>query len=124
MTAGTIPPNPMALLKSQRIAAVIEAAKADYDFIIIDTPPIALAADGLTLGKLTDGVLLVVRPGVVNTGALTTAKSLLEQSGQHVLGMVMNGIISSNESGSYYGIDRYYGYRVTPELNGAKVSAK
>ncbi len=124
LTAGTIPPNPMALLRSQRIAAVIEAARADYDFIIIDTPPIALAADGLTLGKLADGVLLVVRPGVVNTGAIATAKSLLEQSGQHVLGMVMNGIISSNELGSYYGIDRYYGYRATPELNGAKISAK
>jgi len=124
LTAGTIPPNPMALLKSQRIASVIEAARADYDFIVIDTPPIALAAEGLTLGKLADGVLLVVRPGVVNTGAIATAKSLLEQSGQHVLGMVMNGIISSNESGSYYGIDRYYGYRATPELNGAKISAR
>ncbi|KAM3092402.1 GumC family protein [Phormidesmis sp. 146-35] len=118
LTAGTIPPNPMALLSSKRIAAVIEAAKADYDFIIIDTPPIALAADGLTLGKLADGVLLVVRPGVVNSGAIAAAKSLLNQSGQRVLGMVVNGVIPKNESGSYYGVDRYYGYRPTIKLTG------
>jgi polysaccharide biosynthesis transport protein len=124
LTAGTIPPNPMALLSSQRIASVIQAARADYDFIIIDTPPIALAADGLTLGKLADGVLLVVRPGVVSSGAITTAKSLLKQSGQQVLGMVVNGVIPKNESGSYYGVDRYYGYRPTPKLDGIKLSTK
>ena len=124
LTAGTIPPNPMALLSSQRIASVIEAAKADYDFIIIDTPPIALAADGLTLGKLADGVLLVVRPGVVSSGAIATAKSLLTQSGQQVLGMVVNGIMPKHESGGYYGVDRYYGYRATSRPDGIKLSIK
>jgi capsular exopolysaccharide synthesis family protein len=124
LTAGTIPPNPMALLSSQRIASVIEAAKADYDFIIIDTPPIALAADGLTLGKLADGVLLVVRPGVVNSGVIATIKSLLNQSSQQVLGMVVNGVIPKNESGSYYGVNRYYGHRTTPQLDSIKLSTK
>ncbi|MGV0027885.1 GumC family protein [Phormidesmis priestleyi] len=124
LTAGTLPPNPMALLSSQRIASVIKAAKADYDFIIIDTPPIALSADALTLGKLADGVLLVVRPGVVNSSAIATAKSLLTQSGQQVLGMVVNGVIPENESGSYYSVDRYYGHRPTPQLDGIKLSTK
>jgi polysaccharide biosynthesis transport protein len=110
LTSGTLPPNPIALLNSQRMRSLIESAREDYDFVIIDTPPIALAADGLTLGKLADGVLLVVRPGVVNSAATATAKRLLEQSAQQVLGMVVNGIIPKNESGGYYNMDSYYGY--------------
>jgi succinoglycan biosynthesis transport protein ExoP len=110
LTAGTIPPNPMMLLNSKQMADTLEEIRADYDFIIIDTPPIALTADGLTLGKLVDGMLLVVRPGVVNSDAIHTMKSLLMQASSHVLGIVANGITSKNESGSYYNRDHYYGY--------------
>jgi capsular exopolysaccharide synthesis family protein len=109
LTAGTIPPNPMALLNSKQIADTLEEIRDEYDFIIIDTPPIALTADGLTLGKLADGVLLVIRPGVVNSDAIHTMTSLFSQASSHVLGIVANGITSKNESGSYYNRDRYYG---------------
>lgn len=109
LTAGTIPPNPMALLNSKQIANTLEEIRDEYDFIIIDTPPIALTADGLTLGKLADGVLLVIRPGVVNSDAIHTMTSLFSQASSHVLGIVANGITSKNESGSYYSRDRYYG---------------
>jgi len=102
LTAGTIPPNPAAVLDSQRMAALIQEASRDYDFVIIDTPALNVFADAMILGKLADGVLLVVRPGVVNSAAATTTKALLEQSRSQVLGMVVNGVTTGNSYGDYY----------------------
>jgi capsular exopolysaccharide synthesis family protein len=102
LSAGVIPPNPMALLDSNRMAGLIEDFCEDYDFVIIDAPPLVLAADALTLGKMTDGVLLVARPGVINSTSAATAKESLERSGQNVLGLVINGVILENESDSYF----------------------
>ena len=102
LTAGVIPPNPLALLDSKRMAALIEHFATIYDFVIIDTPPLALGADALTLGRIMDGVLLVVRPGVVSFASATAAKESLERSGQNVLGLVVNGVIVENEPDSYF----------------------
>ncbi len=102
LTGGTIPPNPGALLDSQRMAALVQEASKHYDFVIIDTPPLTLFPDGLMLSKLADGILLLVRPGVVQSDAALTTKSLLEQSGQRVLGMVLNGVSDGVKYGGYY----------------------
>lgn len=108
VTAGTIPPNPAALLNSQRIATFIKEATQEYDFVIIDCPPLTLVADALMLSKLVDGILLVVRPGVANTGSVNASKLLLEQSGHQVLGIVANGVTASSSYGGYYA-KSYYG---------------
>jgi capsular exopolysaccharide synthesis family protein len=102
LTAGAIPPNPVALLESRGMTALIEAVSQTYDFVIVDAPPLLVAADALTLGKVADGVLLVARPGVVHSNVATAAKDLLITSGQKVLGLVVNGLILENESDSYY----------------------
>jgi len=102
LSAGVIPPNPMALLDSKRMASLIDNFSEKYDFVIIDAPPLVLAADAVTLGKMTDGVLLITRPGVVDSTSAATAKESLERSGQNVLGLVVNGVILENESDSYF----------------------
>jgi len=102
LSAGVIPPNPMALLDSQRMASLIQNFSDSYEFVIIDTPSVNVAADALILGKMTDGVLLVVRPGVVDSASAASAKEFLEQSGQNVLGQVVNGLPSENKSYNYY----------------------
>lgn len=102
LSAGVIPPNPMALLDSKRMASLIDNFSEQYDFVIIDAPPLVLAADAVTLGKMTDGVLLITRPGVVDSTSAATAKESLERSGQNVLGLVVNGVILENESDSYF----------------------
>ena len=109
LTAGKIPPNPLTLLESQRMASLVKDASNDYDFVIIDAPPLTAVADALNIGKLADGMLLVVRPGTANTGSVNAAKSLLEQSGQRVLGMVVNGVTAENSYGGYYYSKGYYG---------------
>jgi capsular exopolysaccharide synthesis family protein len=105
LTAGVIPPNPLALLDSKRMANLIKNFCTTYDFVIIDAPPLVLGADALTLGKMTDGVLLVARPGTLTSNSATLARESLERSSQKVLGLVVNGVIPENESDSYF----YYG---------------
>jgi len=58
LTSGVMPPNPMALLDSQRMASLIEMFSVNYDFTIIDTPSLSVGADAPVLGKMADGVLL------------------------------------------------------------------
>ncbi|HAX79697.1 MAG TPA: lipopolysaccharide biosynthesis protein [Cyanobacteria bacterium UBA11372] len=102
LPSGVIPPNPMALLDSQRIATLIEQFSQTYDLVIIDTPSLNVAADALILGQKTDGILFVVRPGVVDSQSAAFAKELLAKSNQHVLGLVVNGVIPDREPHSYY----------------------
>ncbi|MBD1897442.1 polysaccharide biosynthesis tyrosine autokinase [Coleofasciculus sp. FACHB-129] len=102
LPSGVIPPNPLALVDSKRMAGLIDNFSKDYDFIILDTPPIVLVADALAVGKMTDGMLLVVRPGVVDTVSAAACKQFLVQSGQKVLGLVVNGVIVENEPDSYF----------------------
>ncbi|MGJ5675744.1 MAG: tyrosine-protein kinase family protein [Nostochopsis sp.] len=109
LPAGTTPPNPIALLDSQRMASLIREATNNYDFVIIDAPPLTAVADALVVGKLVDGILIMVRPGKVESGAVNTAKSLLEQAKVPVLGMVVNGIDGGKGYGGYYYSQGYYG---------------
>ncbi len=101
LTAGTILNNPLALLESQQMATLLREAAKNYDFIIIDSPPLTEGADALVLGQLADGMLLVVHPGIASEAAVTS-KSLLGQSKTRVLGMVVNGVTNENSYGGYY----------------------
>jgi polysaccharide biosynthesis transport protein len=116
LTAGTMPPNPSTLLNSQRLVEIIESVSQNYDFVIIDTPPITVVADGLLLGKTADGVLLVVRPGVVNSTALINAKTILKQSAEQVLGIVVNGTAHKLNYGGYYAYGSPYRASQAAEL--------
>jgi Mrp family chromosome partitioning ATPase len=84
------------------MASLVALFSANYNYIIIDTPALNAAADAAILGKMTDGVLLVVRPGVVDTISARRSKEFLEQSGQHVLGQVVNGFDPDREQYNYY----------------------
>jgi capsular exopolysaccharide synthesis family protein len=108
LTSGVIPPNPAVLLDSQRMASLIADFLNDYDFVIIDTPALNIAADAPILGKMIDGILMVVRPGVVDSVSAAFAKEQLLQSGQKVLGLVINGVIPKNEPHSYYYFSQEY----------------
>ncbi|MFN6496407.1 MAG: GumC family protein [Nostoc sp. DedQUE01] len=102
LTCGVIPPNPGSLLDSKKMATLIQTFSVYYDFVIIDAPSLNVAADAATLGQMADGVLFVVRPGVVDCVSATIAKELLEKSGQNVLGQVVNAVIPQHERYSYY----------------------
>ncbi|WP_250122043.1 polysaccharide biosynthesis tyrosine autokinase [Chroococcidiopsis sp. CCMEE 29] len=108
LTAGVIPPNPLALLNSKRMASLVEVFSQSYDFVILDTPPLNAAADARILGVMTDGILMVVQPQLVDSASAISAKELLEHSGGNILGMVVNGLNPENEPDSYFYAKEYH----------------
>ncbi|WP_422614218.1 tyrosine-protein kinase family protein [Brasilonema bromeliae] len=102
LTCGVVPPSPASLIDSKPMARLMESFATNYDFVIIDAPSLTVAADAATLGQMADGVLLVVRPGVVDSVNATIARDLLEKSGQNVLGLVGNAVLPKNLSLSHY----------------------
>ena len=101
LPAGFTPHNSLSLIDSPQMTTLVNDFENNYDFIIFDTPPLVLVPDVLTLGKMVDGILLVVRPGIIDIGSATTAKLKLNQSDLKVLGVVVNGITIGQEPDNY-----------------------
>ena len=106
LTSGSIPNNPIALLDSSQMKSFIDSVSEEYDQIIFDTPPIIGIADTKIIGKLVDGFLFVVRPGVADYGSASAAKKMLDNTGLKVLGVIVNGADMSKEP--YYYNSYYY----------------
>lgn len=102
------------LLDSRKIGVFIEQCPKKYDYVIIDTPPLAISADANILAKFADGVILVTRPGVADAISSKVVKEQLDQSGQNILGIVINGVFVDNEPYRYYHAESEY------ELSGFK----
>lgn len=102
LTAGVQPPNPLALIDSERMTSLIQMFSETYDYIVIDTPPLVGTADAAVLGKMADGVVLVARPNLVDLGSAAAAKSLLERSESNILGIVANAVKVKHEPNSYF----------------------
>ncbi len=106
LTAGHPTPNPALLLESKRFGALIQRIRADYDFILIDTPPVLAAGDALHLTKSIDGHLLVTRAEKTHKQAFLGMLKRLETVGARGVGVIMNGaVLKRSEYTGYY----YYG---------------
>ena len=119
LPAGIIPSNPLAILESQHIAPLLQACEKAYDYIIIDTPPILGLADTLTIGRATDGILLVMRPGQADADSIRATKNMLSQSQQPVLGLVANGIDVKGTPDHYFTKNQNY----APQKNSARFTS-
>ncbi len=108
LTAGARPPNPLGCLESPEMATLLQEAAQLYDFVIIDTPPLLVASDAIAIGQMTDGTILVSRPGVIDTNSALAAKEKLVMSDTHVLGSIVNGAIPGNETEDYFASARDY----------------
>lgn len=97
ITSGTLPTNPLRVIDSRSMATLIEQCSKNYDYVFIDTPALALAADAASLGRMADGVVIVTRPGIADSNSSRLAKESLDQSGQNILGIVVNGVLPENE---------------------------
>lgn len=110
LTAGDIPPNPSELLGSEQMSAMLEKLSADYDFIIIDLPPINVVADALTIIDMVDGLLAVVRQDYGSRVALKRCMRQLSFKKEKFLGFVMVDAKESSKEYGKYGKYRKYGY--------------
>jgi capsular exopolysaccharide synthesis family protein len=97
LTAGIRPPNPLALLNSQRMESLIKEFSTQYDFVIIEAPPLLVGADAITLSKMTDGILLVANPGLLELKSAISAKEILNNSKCNVLGLLVNSTSHQDE---------------------------
>ena len=102
LTVGVMPPNPLALIDSERMTNFIEMLSINYDYIVFDTPPLVGTAETAVLSQMVDGVLMVVRPGFVDSASANAAKSLLERSEANVLGIIANGVNVKYEPNNYF----------------------
>ncbi|MEL6931040.1 MAG: polysaccharide biosynthesis tyrosine autokinase, partial [Cyanobacteria bacterium J06600_6] len=101
ITSGTMIPSPATLLDSQRMRMLIDYWSETYDFVIFDTPSLDLTADAPIMGRIADGVLLVVKPGSVERSQASFTKEILDQSGLNMLGIVFNGVAPQFDSRPY-----------------------
>jgi polysaccharide biosynthesis transport protein len=97
LTAGALPPNPGALLGSKRMDALIQHLASSYDHVIIDSPCLSAADDPRLLSKAADGMVLVVRPELLDVEDVALAKEQLRQLENNVLGLVINGVEPERE---------------------------
>jgi tyrosine-protein kinase Etk/Wzc len=104
--SGPIPPNPAELIDTDLMRIFMERAKADFDYIIIDTPPVAIVTDTLLLTPYVDINLFIVRQRYTSRNTLEMVEQLYRQGKLKNLAIVINDI---NISG-YYGYGLRYGY--------------
>ena len=92
ITAGDIPPISTRLLESDEINEFFYYIKKDYDYIIIDTPPIEVVIDSCILAKYTNGTVFVVRENYASKERIIRAVKQFEFAGGKILGYLLNGI--------------------------------
>jgi tyrosine-protein kinase Etk/Wzc len=109
LTAGTGVAHPSALLKSDALSSLLAGLREEYDAIILDSPPVNVVSDSALLSAHADGVILVARAAVTETGALRSALEQLSHVRAPVLGVLLNDIDFSREA-SYDSSYRYYNY--------------
>jgi capsular exopolysaccharide synthesis family protein len=108
LTRGTPNDDPAQVLGPARIRAFVERMAFEFDWVIIDSPPLNVVADAALLGATGAGVILVARAGVTSGAALTYAAEQLRSIRATVVGTVLNGI--GKREASYDSAYRYYEY--------------
>ena len=104
ISSGRTPPNPMELLSSVRMRKMLAYLRSNYDYIILDLPPVGEVGDALAAAPLTDGMLLVVRQNYCDRIVLNHTVRQFEFVDAKILGVVFN---CTTEEGGAYG-KKYY----------------
>ncbi len=112
MVCGTIPPNPSELLGSNKMKKMIEQLKEEYEYILIDTPPVNTVTDAAILSEVSNGIVMVVREGATTYAELSKAISTLEFASAKILGIVVNDSLMDSQGYKYRGkYSKTYRYR-------------
>jgi capsular exopolysaccharide synthesis family protein len=109
LPCGLVPPNPSELLSSDRMQALIREAMAEYQFVLVDTPPLLNVADGRILATMVEGAILVVKGGCTPREMVQRAQLYVRDVGAHLIGVILNDVDLRRDGyhDSYY---QYQGY--------------
>jgi len=105
LTSGPVPPNPSEMLVSSTMEDILNSCIDNYDYIIVDTPPLLAATDAQIMARVADATLLVVDMQISKRKQIIEAKKRLNNVGARLLGVVANKL-ETNEN-SYY----HYNYK-------------
>ena len=105
LTSGPIPPNPSELIGSEKSLEVFDYLRSEYDFIIIDTPPVNTVTDAQLFSEIAKYVVYVVDVQKNDRNTIKKGKELIEKAGAKILGVVLNKAPEDKSSSYYY----YYG---------------
>ncbi|MDR3184290.1 MAG: polysaccharide biosynthesis tyrosine autokinase [Prevotellaceae bacterium] len=113
ITCGHIPPNPQELLQGATLPKLFEELKAQYDYIIVDTPPVSLVSDAVILDRHADVTVYVIRQNYTPKDRIKFINDLYETKKLKNFGIAVNGIREEKWHGYYhyysYGSYKYYG---------------
>ncbi len=117
LTTGKHLSYPHIVLESQKAMALVEQLRKEYDYIIIDTPPVLSVTDPLIVSKYVDGVVYVVAFNKTKKDAAKEGLNQLKSNNANVIGSVLANIDvrKSRGYGSYKGYHYYYGYESKEE---------
>jgi len=108
LPGGSEPANISRLLHSTFLDSLVELARSEYDFVLIDSPPMMGMADARLLSRNADGVILISRAGETSPEQLTEAKERLADDGTPVIGTILNGCDLRVEDPAY--VNHYNSY--------------
>jgi capsular exopolysaccharide synthesis family protein len=117
LTAGIAPENPAELLSSPALETVLRRAREEFDFVLVDSPPVLAVSDPSIIAPHTDGMLLVVRMRKNKRPAVERTRETLDSYGVRLFGVIANDFsASANREGySYDSYDVYYRQPREPE---------
>lgn len=111
LTSGSIPPNPSELIGSSAFTSFINMAKNQYDYVILDTPPVGVVTDTLLLKEHIAGYVMIVREKVTTHGEIEKAVQAIKLADSKILGFLKVGCSLQDRKrykGNNYGYYKYY----------------
>jgi tyrosine-protein kinase Etk/Wzc len=110
LPCGPIPPNPSELLLDPKIEVLFEELKKLFDVLIIDSAPVGMVSDGISLARFCNSTVYMVRHSYTLKKQITLINDLYTQNKLPRLSIVINDIKTNIGYGSYYGYGYGYGY--------------
>ena len=110
LPSGVIPPNPVELLSNNKINVLFDELKKEYDYIIVDTPPVSLVTDTLLIAKNADAFIYVIRANYLDKRMLGFIEDLYQQKKLPNLSLILNDTDLKKSYGYAYGYGYGYGY--------------
>ena len=117
LLSGMVPPNPSELLSSNKFEELIAILRKQFEYIIIDCPPLLPVTDAAIVSAKADGCVLIVHAGVTKKPHFIGSRDAVKAVGSTILGVIINKIPESSleyEYGYRYGYPRYYGANYRP----------
>ena len=102
ITSGPIPPNPSELMQVGKIEEIISELRSEYDYIIIDSPPMGLVTDALLLMKQADISLVVFRSEFSEKEYIKSLEDMADSYDIDNVGLVLNGVKLKYMSQSFF----------------------